>query len=246
MKKLIALMLVLAMALSLAACGKKEEAPAAPVAPDMEAVTPNEGDAAPEVPEDAQVEDVVIELPAVDPGADVPAMPTEEPEVPTAMPTVPELPAVTPEVPAEPDVPAIYIDLVAFYNELYAELYPLDEEGNATGPFVSDMAELQEMVDAFYPGLSALSPKQLHIFMPAISGVPYELVLVEAASAGDVEAVKAALQSRIDTEATNHMNYPPVQRNWENNSRIVSKGAYVLMAVSEDCDAYVEAFNNLF
>ena len=44
----------------------------------------------------------------------------------------------------------------------------------------------------------------------------------------------------------NHMNYPAVQENWANNSRIVSNGAYVLMAVAADCEAYVEAFNALF
>ena len=247
MKKLIALLMVLTMILSLAACGKKEEAPAEPETPEVE--TPEA-----EVPVDPEVEDTVIEMEPADPEADVPAAPTEEPDVPAAMPTVPETPAVTPEVPVEPEkpaepeqsAPAASVDLVAFYNELYAKLYPLDEDGNGTGPFVSDMAEMQEMVDAFYPGLSALSTKQLHIFMPAMSGVPYELVLVEAADAGDVEAVKTALQSRIDTEMANHMNYPAVQENWANNSRIVSNGAYVLMAVSADCDAYVEAFNALF
>lgn len=242
MKKLIALLLVLTLILSLAACGKKEEAPAAPETPEVETETPEA-----EVPVDPEAEDTVIEMEPVDPEADVPAAPTEEPDVPAAMPAVPETPAVTPEVPAEPETPAAdSVDLVAFYNEIYEKLYPLDADGNPTGPFVSDMAEMQEMVDAFYPGLSALGVKQLHIFMPAMSGVPYELVLVEAANAADVEAVKTALQSRIDTEKANQMNYPAVQENWAVNSRVVSNGAYVLMAVCADCDAYVEAFNNLF
>ena len=242
-KKLIALLLAMAMMLSLAACGKKEEAPVED-APEVEAETPEA-----EVPETE----------VADPDVGVPAEPTEEPNVPAEMPEVaPEMPEVQPEPEQKPEAPAVpeekpeqsapaaSVDLGAFYNEIYAKLYPQDAEGNATGPFVSDMAEMQEMVDAFYPGLSALSTKQLHIFMPAMSGVPYELVLVEAANAGDVEAVKAALQSRIDTEMANHMNYPAVQENWANNSRIVSNGAYVLMAVAADCDAYVEAFNALF
>ena len=240
-KKLIALLLIAAMILSLTACGKKEETK------NPEAETPAVPEAETPVPEE---DDVVIEQEEVDPDAGVPAEPEEEIDVPAAMPEVaPEMPEVTPEVKPESkpeQAPTANVDLAAFYNEIYAKLYPLDAEGNATGPFVSDMAELQEMVDAFYPGLSALGTKQLHIFMPAMSGVPYELVLVEAANAGDVEAVKAALQSRIDTEMSNHMNYPAVQENWANNSRIVSNGAYVLMAVAADCDAYVEAFNALF
>lgn len=248
-KNVLTLLLALAMLIALTACGGEKE-----TAPEKE---------------ETPAEDIVIEPEVVDPEADVPAAPTEEPDVAPEMPTVgEETPEVPPEVEPEPapeakpeekpadkpveepkpeqSAPTASVDLVAFYNELYAKLYPLDAEGNATGPFVSDMAEMQEMVDAFYPGLSALSPKQLHIFMPAMSGVPYELVLVEAASADDVEAVKTALQSRIDTEMANHMNYPAVQENWANNSRIVSNGAYVLMAVAADCEAYVEAFNALF
>jgi len=144
------------------------------------------------------------------------------------------------------DKTEVSVDLDVFYQELYTELYPQDADGYPTGPSVGDMAEMTEMVDGFYPGLTALSPKQMHIYFPQMSGVPYEVALIEAASEEDVEAVKAALQNRINTEKDNHMNYPAVQENWANNSRIVSNGAYVLMAVSSDCEAYVDAFNALF
>ena len=55
MKKLIALLLVLTMILSLAACGKKEE-PVAPETPEEETEVPEA-----EVPVDPEVEDIVIE-----------------------------------------------------------------------------------------------------------------------------------------------------------------------------------------
>lgn len=140
----------------------------------------------------------------------------------------------------------VVIDLAAFYEELYAELYPLDSEGYSTGPFVEDFAVVPEMVEGFYPGLTAIGTKQMHIYIPAMSGVPYELVLIQVENAADVDAVKAILQARIDTESANQMNYPAVIENWELNSRIVSNGNYILMAVSEDCEAYVDAFNALF
>ena len=252
MKKLIALMLVLAMALSLAACGKKEEAPAAPVAPDMEAVTPNEGDAAPEVPEDAQVEDVVIELPAVDPGADVPAMPTEEPEMPAVMPTVPEmpavtpeLPAVTPEVPAEPVAPAPEapaagsVDLNAFYLSL------LDNYGE-NFPAAMNLCESQELLDAFYTGISEIATKQMLICQPMMGAVVCEIALVEVENAADIDAVKAIMQSRIDAQVEGGAWYPASIEGWQNNSRIVVKGNCVMMIAYEDCDAVVSAFEALF
>lgn len=138
------------------------------------------------------------------------------------------------------------VDLLSFYDTLYAELYPLDAEGYATGPAVSDMGLDAEMVEMFYPGLSAIETEQLHLYFPMMTGVPYEVILIEAANAADVEAIKAILQTRIDTETANQMNYPMVIENWELNSRIVSNGNYIMMAVTSDCDAYVEAFNGLF
>lgn len=176
---------------------------------------------------------------AFDPGMEAPAF---DPEVePSTAPVEPSAPAVNPEPPA-----ATAIDLAAFYSELYAKLYPADAEGNPTGPFVEDFAQAPVMLDGFYPGLTAIASKQMHVYMPAMTGVPYELALIEVENAADVEAVKTILQTRIDTEKTNQYAYPAVTENWELNSRIVTNGNYILMAVASDCDAYVDAFNALF
>ena len=147
--------------------------------------------------------------------------------------------------PAPEEKPAVEVDLNAFYEELYAELYPQDSNGDPTGPAVMDMGLEAEMAEGFYPGLAELS-EQLHIFMPMMTGVPYELVLVKVADAANVETVKGILQSRVDLEAENQMNYPMVQENWELNSKIVDNGNYVMLVVSSDYEAYVEAFNALF
>jgi len=138
------------------------------------------------------------------------------------------------------------VELQSFYDELYAELYPMDADGFPTGPAVSDMGVDPEMVEMFYPGLGSIETKQVHLYFPMMTGVPYEVILVEVANAADVEAVKAIMQARIDTETANQMNYPMVIENWELNSRIVSNGNYVMMVVTADCDAYVDAFNALF
>ncbi len=141
--------------------------------------------------------------------------------------------------------PAAPVVLADFYAETYDELYPVDSEGNPTGPFTEDFAQAPEMLEGFYPGLSDIETKQLHVYMPAMSGVPYEVALVEVADAADIEAVKTILQTRIDTESANQMNYPAVIENWELNSRIVVNGNYVMMAVCENCEDFVNAFNNM-
>lgn len=178
----------------------------------------------------------------------VPAVETStapEAEQPVAQPIVSGQPK--PEATPAPSAPAADgVDLETFYNDLYAKLYPMSAEGYSTGPFVEDFAAMPEMLDGFYPGLSAVGTKQLHVYMPAMTGVPYELVLVEVANNSDVETVKTILQTRIDTEKANQFAYPSVIENWELNSRIAVNGNFILMAVTSDCDAYVDAFNALF
>lgn len=140
----------------------------------------------------------------------------------------------------------VVIDLAAFYEETYNNLFPLDSEGYSTGPYTEDFAAVPEMLEAFYPGLSAIETNQCMVLIPMMTGVPYEVVLIEVANAADVDAVKAILQARIDTETANQMNYPAVIENWELNSRIVSNGNYIMMAVCEVCDSFVDAFNAQF
>ncbi len=248
MKKLIALLMVLTMILSLAACGKKEE-PVAPETPEVETETPEA-----EVPVDPEVEDTVIEMEPADPEADVPAAPTEEPDVPAAMPTVPETPAVTPEVPAEPETPAEpeapvapapeapaagSVDLNAFYLSL------LDTYGE-NFPAAMNLCESQELLDAFYAGLSAIGTKQLMIYQPMMGAVVCEIALVEVENSADIDAVKAILQGRIDAQVEGGAWYPESIEGWKNNSRIVVKGNCVMMIAYSECDAVVSAFEGLF
>ncbi|MBQ7777890.1 MAG: DUF4358 domain-containing protein [Oscillibacter sp.] len=246
MKKLIALLLVLAVILSLAACGKKEE-PVAPVAPEVETETPEA-----EVPVDSEVEDTVIEMEPADPEADVPAAPTEEPDVPAAMPAVPETPAVTPEVPVEPEkpvaqpeskpeasTPAAGVDLNAFYQSL------LDTYGE-NFPATMNLCESVELLDAFYPGLSGIATNQMMICQPMMGAVVCEIALVEVADKANVETVKAILQGRIDAQVEGGAWYPESIEGWKNDSRIVVNGNCLMMIAYSECDAVVSAFQDLF
>lgn len=144
---------------------------------------------------------------------------------------------------------AVVIDLEAFFAELYETLYPVDEEGYSTGPAIDDWAaleEIPEMLDSYYPGLFDLELKQVHIYIPMMSAVAYEVVLIEAANAADVETISGILQERISGQISNQHNYPMVIEAWQNNAHIVSHGNYIMLAVGDDASAYVDAFNALF
>ena len=62
----------------------------------------------------------------------------------------------------------------------------------------------------------------------------------------DVDKVKAILQSRIDAQVAGGAWYPSAIDAWQNNSRIVSNGNYIMMVVHESCDSIVSDFNALF
>lgn len=230
-KRLIALLLAMCLMLTLSACGSKtEEAPEEEPAVEEEAPLPEE-------------EDVVIESEVVDPEADVPAEPVEEEQAPVEMPTVTpeevkpeEAPVVTPEV----EAPAAgSVDLTAFYQSL------MDTYGE-NFPATMNLCESVEMLDSFYPGLSAIDTKQMMIYQPMMGAVVCEIALVEVTNSADVDAVKGMMQARIDAQVEGGAWYPESIEGWKSNSRVVTNGNCVMMIAYSECDAVVDAFNGLF
>ena len=265
-QKLTALLLALSMMMALAACGtKKEDAPAVstPAAsstvesvetPGASVEEPASSEETPADPDSDGPSEPVVEEPA-DEKQDSPAREeekntTEKPAVevvrpvtPT-QPTQPEAPA-QPETPVQPETPAAEsVDLNAFYETLAAN-------GGENWPMMGAMSDA-ETLDAFYAGLTAISTKQATMYMPMMSSVAVEFMLVEVENEADVQAVKDILQARIDYQVGDGVNpggawYPESIEGWKTNSRIVSNGRYVMLAVyPENVDGIVEQFNALF
>ncbi len=251
-KNLIALLLAMAMICSLAACGGNKPAEDESDAPAVEENLP----ATPEV--EPEAEDIVTELPEVDPGVDTPAAPSEEPEATPSMPTVdPESTMQTPEVKPEENTPEVKpeentpsvapeqsapsagsVDLNAFYEGVAMA------QGEDNWPFM--MLAEGELLDGFFPGLTGIATKQCYAYLPAMSAVAAEFVLVEVENASDIEAVKAIMQARIDAQVAGGAWYPETIEGWKANSRIVTNGNHIVMAVFSDVDAFVSEFNGLF
>ena len=159
------------------------------------------------------------------------------------------------------------VDLTAFYlglTEKYAvcetpeQAYP-DDIVNDDSYFEpgTDMEQrqewlkeqrdlLQDMALANYPGLSDIATEQRLVYAPMFSLSAAESVLIQVSDSADVNAVKDILQARVDAQVAGGAFYPMAVETWQNNSRIVSNGSYVMLIVSEDCDAVVDEFNALF
>jgi len=135
---------------------------------------------------------------------------------------------------------ASQVDLQAFYDEI-------------TGKYEFGMLEPADdtLLEQFYPGLAGISAEQKLVYVCMISMNNGEFGLVQVSDAGDVDAVKAAFQARIDYMVGDGNGpggawYPGPTEQWQNNSRIVSNGSYVMMVVHENCDDIATEFNALF
>lgn len=121
--------------------------------------------------------------------------------------------------PAEGGVASV--DLAAFYETIFTD----PENTPAMVPMEG------EMLDAFYAGLSDVELKQTVAYMPMMTAVPCEIVMVECADAADVDAVKAIFEARIASMVSDHMNYPAVIEAWEKEATVIAGGSYIALFV---------------
>lgn len=139
----------------------------------------------------------------------------------------------TPETPETP-APA-QVDLSAFYT-------------TESGKYEFGMVTLAdaELAANVYPGLFDIAAEQCLPYINMMTMNTSEIVLVQVTNSSDVDKVKAILQGRIDAQVEGGAWYPSAIDAWQNNSRIVSNGNYIMMVVHESCDSIVSDFNALF
>lgn len=131
------------------------------------------------------------------------------------------------------------VDLMAFYTALcdqYGENFPAN----------ASVTEMPEMLDMFFPGLSAIETNQMIIFQPMMGAVVCEIALIEVVNSADVAAVTTILEERINAQVNGGAWYPESIEGWQNNSRVVANGNYIMMIAYSECDAVVNSFNALF
>lgn len=138
--------------------------------------------------------------------------------------------------PSTPEAPASsQVDLSAFYTTVTSSY----EFGMLT---LAD-ASLAENV---YPGLFDIATEQCLPYINMMTMNTSEIVLVQVTNSSDVSKVKSILQGRIDAQVAGGAWYPSAIDVWQNDSRIVSNGNYIMMVVHENCDSIVNDFNALF
>lgn len=253
MKRVLALILSAVMLLAaLCACGNTGAQTTVIPSDPAEATRPAESAAlpsptpAPSAQPGGEPSAEVSAVPSVEPSqkpADTPApVPTPTPKpAPTPAPTPKPTPEPTPVPTPEPvPTPDAGVDLAAFYTDV-------------TGQYEFGFLELAsaDLLDGYYTGLTAVDTRQCLVYICMMSMNNGEFGLVQVSDSADVEAVKAVFQARIDYmvgdgEGPGGAWYPGPTAMWEENSRVVSNGNYIMMVVHENCDDIVAQFNALF
>ena len=144
-----------------------------------------------------------------------------------------------PEAPAGSETPSVSgVDLNAFVMDL----------ANKHGENFAANANVVEfgMHNDLYPGIADVKTNQLAIYQPMMGAVVCEIALAEVADAADVETVKTIFQDRINFQVDGGAWYPESIEGWQNNSRIVTNGNFVMMIAWMYCDEAVADFNALF
>lgn len=133
------------------------------------------------------------------------------------------------------------VDLSSFYSTI-------------TGKYqFSFMTEADDAtLSNFFAGLSDLSLSQQVIYLCGMLPAPNgDFALVQVKDSKDVDTVKSIFQARIDYMVGDGNGpggawYPGPTEMWENQSRIVANGDYVMLIAHESCDDIVKEFNALF
>ncbi|MBD5118082.1 MAG: DUF4358 domain-containing protein [Clostridiales bacterium] len=182
------------------------------------------------------------EEPSTEPSAEPVMAPSEAPSAapaPTPAPTPKPTPTPAPTPEPTPE-PADRADLTAFYENVTSQ-YTFGFLGLAS----------DDLLDGFYPGLTGIDTEQCLVYICQMSMNNGEFGLVQVKNSEDVAVVKAIFQARIDYMVGDGNGpggawYPGPTEMWDNNSRVVSNGNYVMMVIHENCDEIVAQFNALF
>lgn len=189
-------------------------------------------------------------LPSTLPSAEPTSIPSIEPSVaPSAEPTA--------EPSAEPAVEP-EIDLDAFCEKLFESYTFGTTVTYSDGETMVERLRLdyasesdRETLDGYYDGICALEPRALIAHVSTWSMVEFELVVMRVDDESDIERATEILQSRIDYMVGDGNGpggawYPEPTEVWQNNSRIVAHGSYLMFVVHPLVDEIVPLFDALF
>lgn len=234
MNKKIVLACALALTLGLTACGgSKDAASSAPADSVVSSVIDEEIMNKPAEPVEGPAEGAVEDMPAV-----MPEMPTVDAETgeqtnkPEAKPEVkPEVkPEPTPEVKPEASAPSASVaitDVAAKVEGAMGELPGMMELDAETMTFLYGIDA--NLLDGFVAKLPMMNVHATEFFVAQVKD-------------GNMDAVKAGIQSRLETLEQQWEHYLADQYELVKNAKVVTSGNYILLCIGHEAAAAADAF----
>lgn len=234
LRRITALALALVMLLALAACGSKAPDDVSPSDEIGDIANTYAPDETPEATDEAEEPEQTAE-PTTEPTPEptpTPVPPTPTPVPPTQAPVTTEPPAESTDAPSEGDGESV--DLSAFYSSI-----------SSSYEFASLMDLDSAMLDAYYPGLTAITTLQLIAKVPMITASGHEIVLVQCENEDDAATVQSILAARKQSMIDGGAFYPATVELWQ-NAEICVSGCYLMLVSHDNAADIASSFYALF
>lgn len=88
----------------------------------------------------------------------------------------------------------------------------------------------KEILEMMYPGLHEIDAKQLVVYVSPMSGMPAEVVMVEAKNSNDAKKAEDILKARVEAQSADSF-YPTTVAQWKNAAKVTVNGNIVVLAV---------------
>lgn len=228
--KIVALLLALSLLTALAACGSnppEDVTPSDEIGDISSTHAPEETPEATEKPEVSETPEPTAE-PTPEP-TQAPVKPTEPPVQPTEQPVATEPPVESSDEPSGESV-----DLSAFFSTI-----------SSTYEFASLTDLNSEMLDGYYPGLTAISTLQLIAKAPMITASGHEIILIQCENEDDVATVQSILEARKQSQIDGGAFYPATVELWE-SAQICVSGCYLMLVSHDNAADIADSFYALF
>lgn len=121
----------------------------------------------------------------------------------------------------EIDLEAAYQAVMTLQEETEAEALVMFPESNP------------EVIDSFYPGLSAIELEQQVYYLAPVFGFACEIMLLEAKDEEGARTAAEICRARIE-KGSSDTAYPDTAALWEKNGQVHTEGRYVCMIVLPD------------
>ena len=121
--------------------------------------------------------------------------------------------------------PAPSADLQKLYDSGMAAI----EKAVGDAPYMEQETD-KNVLEMMYPGIGEVDTQQLLVCVSPMSGMPAEVVMIEAKDTANAKRAEDILKARVASQSADSF-YPATVAQWKNAAKVTVNGNYVMLAV---------------